>query len=414
MKSGITIKLHYYNPGHETAVWQDTTNYTPPLNVRKMTTDLAFLPAWYAQEGDYVWIDGQSPLPLTAWLPEGIRPLGLPLTRRELEAKAASLPPMVAEPWGLSPHSLQLFQALKQAYGLSLDIPVWKREYTALTSRQTAAACLEEIGRLLPDEQIPRPPVFFSDMEELETCLLRQTGAWLLKAPYSSSGRGLLWLTGNRLSENDRKRAGGILRKQGLLSVEQALDKVLDFALEFHADGKGGLRYEGISRFETNSRGAYKGNQLRAQASLEEELLSYAGADSLCRIRQALAQTLRLSFAGLYTGYLGVDMLVYKKEAAFAIHPCIEINLRHTMGMAALRIYEHYLDPDAEGLFHIAYEPLPGAACARHRLMEQTYPPSLRSGRLHEGYLSLCPVTEETHYLAYVLAGSKKTRIFRP
>jgi hypothetical protein len=378
-----------------------------------MTDDLAFLPAWYAQEGDCVFIDGQAPLPFFSRLPDGIRAPARPLARKEIEANAASLPRMEAAPWGLSPQSIHLFNELKRRYGLDIGVPVWKDEYTGLTSRRTAAACLAEIKRRLPGTAFPRPPVFFSEWEAAEDWLQQHPGAFVLKTPYSSSGRGLLWLDENRLSDSDRKRIKGILRKQGSVSLERALDKVVDFAMEFYSDGRGNIRYEGLSLFETNSRGAYRGNRLQSQSAHEKELLKYAGKDTLNRIEQTVAHVLRDTFGARYTGYLGVDMLVYRDEEAFGIHPCLEINLRYTMGMAAIRIFENYFGEGAEGIFNILYENDSRRAYGQHLLMEKAYPPVLKDGRLHEGYLSLCPVTEETHYIAYVLAASEKNRIFR-
>ena len=51
-------RIHYFNPGHETAVLLGTQNYTAPTNVRKMQKDLALLPVWYAEEDDFVYLEG--------------------------------------------------------------------------------------------------------------------------------------------------------------------------------------------------------------------------------------------------------------------------------------------------------------------------------------------------------------------
>ena len=56
----------------------------------------------------------------------------------------------------------------------------------------------------------------------------------------------------------------GALRRQGVISVERGLNKVLDFAMEFHVDAEGEVGYEGLSLFETAERGAYIGNRLAA------------------------------------------------------------------------------------------------------------------------------------------------------
>ena len=65
---------------------------------------------------------------------------------------------MQATPWGLSPHSHSLFEKLRKNGNLNLTIPEWKEEYTRLTSRQTAAECLDKIRELLPDMDVPVSP----------------------------------------------------------------------------------------------------------------------------------------------------------------------------------------------------------------------------------------------------------------
>ena len=107
----------------------------------------------------------------------------------------------------------------------------------------------------------------------------------------------------------------------------------------------------------------------------------------------------------IYTGYLGVDMLVYRKKAngEFAIHPCIEVNMRYTMGMVALRISQKYLAPNARGDMRITYTSKPGEAYEQHCFMKKAYPLEMKDGKIKEGYISLCPVTKETKYRAYIL-----------
>ena len=63
-------RIHYFNPGHETAVLLGTQNYTAPTNVRKMQKDLALLPVWYAEEDDFVYLeDSKATPPFFAHLP---------------------------------------------------------------------------------------------------------------------------------------------------------------------------------------------------------------------------------------------------------------------------------------------------------------------------------------------------------
>ena len=57
-------RIHYFNPGHETAVLLGKQNYTAPTNVRKMQKDLALLPVWYAEEDDFVYLEDSKATPV--------------------------------------------------------------------------------------------------------------------------------------------------------------------------------------------------------------------------------------------------------------------------------------------------------------------------------------------------------------
>ena len=72
---------------------------------------------------------------------------------------------------------------------------------------------------------------------------------FILKTPFSSSGRGLQWLYSSELMEKDRQWIEGAVRKQGEISIELALDKQQDWAMEFESDGKGTVTYGLLSVF---------------------------------------------------------------------------------------------------------------------------------------------------------------------
>jgi hypothetical protein len=52
---------------------------------------------------------------------------------------------------------------------------------------------------------------------------------------------------------------------------------------------------------------------------------------------------------------------------------------------------------------HITYENKTGEAYKHHCFMKKAYPLEIVNGKIKEGYLSLCPVTKETQYRAYIL-----------
>ncbi|MDR1880127.1 MAG: hypothetical protein LBQ78_04275, partial [Tannerellaceae bacterium] len=222
-EAGKTPELHLYNPGYEAGILQGSKQNTLTANIRKMRQDLALLPLWYAEKGDYVFVEEMASPRFISRLPKEIRPLGIPVTREALKKKADTFPPMTAAPWGLSPQSIAFFNELK-GYGLNLAVPEWKEEYAALTSRRTAAACLKAIGERLPRTlQPPHPPVFFSDIEEIPSYMEQHTPPFIVKTPYSSSGRGLLWIKEDTPSATQKNWIKGALGKQHELSIEEAV-----------------------------------------------------------------------------------------------------------------------------------------------------------------------------------------------
>lgn len=397
-------RIHYFNPGHETAILQGTRNYTPPSNVRKMQKDLAILPVWYAEPEDLVYIPEIIPPGFLYSQPKELQPLPALITEASLANYSANSSLLRASPWGISPQSLHLFNKLKESTGIPISIPEWKEEYTRLTGRQTAADCLRKIRAYLPDLAIPAPPCFCTSTQEVEEQMLLWDAPFVLKTPFSSSGRGLLWIWEKTLDAKDKNWINGAIHKQGTVSIESGLEKIQDFAMEFHSDGQGHVGYEGLSVFNTEERGAYSGNVMECQAIMRTRITQFTGEEAFRRIQETVACVLSEIYGSIYTGYLGVDMLVYKqKDGSFAIHPCVEINMRYTMGMVALRLFQKYIAPEACGNFRISFDKEEGGAYEKDCQMRDSYPLQFTEGKIGAGYLSLCPVGKETHYRAYLL-----------
>ena len=106
-------------------------------------------------------------------------------------------------------------------------------------------------------------------------------------------------------------------------------------------------------------------------------------------------------------------MLVYRDNGRYRLHPCLEINLRHSMGYLALMLQRRHLTPQAEGLFALDYHATPGAALQAHRHLAATHPPRIEDGRIASGYLPLCPRTA-AHEIPSLCAGSCSKRVTMP
>lgn len=193
---------------------------------------------------------------------------------------------------------------------------------------------------------------------------LYQNRKVVLKAPLSGSGKGIRFVT-RELMETDRGWCRRTLESQGAVIVERRLDVVQEFAMLFEV-GSDGIKFLGYSMFYA-SNGAYKGNLLASNGYIEEKLAGIAGnamyrgfeesvetgmqrnsevcvlGETLAQVRENVAVFLQEKLCGRYTGFVGVDMFLYRGgEGKIMINPAVEINLRMTMGLIARNIFDHH------------------------------------------------------------------------
>ena len=142
--------------------------------------------------------------------------------------------------------------------------------------------------------------------------------------------------------QNAMKWMENVIASQGSIMIEPYYKKAMDLGMEFTALQGGELRYDGLSLFDTHN-SAYTGNLLATESIKQEIISRYIPMSLLDTVKQKIMSLLR--FKG-YTGPLGVHMMIVensgnvKREngAEYLLHPCVEINLRRTMGHVALRL----------------------------------------------------------------------------
>ena len=185
---------------------------------------------------------------------------------------------------------------------------------------------------------------------------------------------------------------------------EEALQKIQDFAMEFHSDEHGHIVFSGYSLFQTDEAGIYKSNMLLSDEAIECVLNRYIAVDILRTIQNHLIGFFETNIAGHYQGYFGVDMFIYKQvDESFAINPCVEINMRMTMGMVARLFYDRFVELGKKGTFAIEHGLTKGDLLTKHELLTNQYPLIINDGKIKAGYLSLCPINETTCYSASVI-----------
>ena len=394
--------IHYFNPGHEIAVLNASKHYHPPAHIAKMQADLAFLPAWYASAGDFVYMETQLPNDFML----SCQPLDLqvkPVTPADFSGNREMFRQLTVDLWGISPQSVYFFEKLNEQWKLSLAIPAWKEEFRFLGSRFASqkflALLLERISGIEPEIF----PQFVSNIETIEQLTVQSQEQLLVKSPYSSSGRGLIWLPPAKLAQSEKQLLTGMLKKQKQVSIEKALDKQLDFSMQFEITDEGKTQFLGYSIFQTNDKGAYEKSLLDTQERLEERITSYIDKELLIQTQRTLTGIIHEMIAPCYAGIIGVDMLIYKSGGSFHLHPCVEINMRKNMGYLAVRFSEKRLHPGSHGEFIIKYNRNPQATILKHNQLQKQYPLVVDSGRVRSGYFSFCPVTDSTNYHAYMI-----------
>ena len=379
------------------ALAHNDENYIAPASVRKMAHDLALLPVWYAMPGSGI-------LAPSAYNANYLRELqGL----FSLPVRLVTEPELVEHsgaqimPWGWNPAIRR--RLLKS--GVSEEkLPATERlaEYRERSSREMAYNVLNTFG--------------CEDMEEccgqsyslslLPACkdFVEGQSACVLKAPWSGSGKGLNWCHGT-FTKSIEGWCEHILKEQGSVFGEVLYNKVEDFAMEFYSSGHGEVSFAGYSLFTTNNSGAYSGNILMSQEDIECRIGKYVSPSTLIRIREKLIRMLTEIYGSSYMGYLGVDMMVcLLPDSRYAIHPCVEINMRMNMGVVSYLFRENFLASDSTGRFLIEYYPANKELLEKHQQDLDMHPLVVKDRRLVSGYLPLVPVTPQSCYRAYVCA----------
>lgn len=242
-------------------------------------------------------------------------------------------------------------------------------------------------------------------MKSITDCerTVNEMPACLLKTPWSGSGKGLNWCL-HGFTKPVSNWCERVLREQGCLTAEPIYNKVEDFALEFYSNGQGEVLFAGYSMFSTNEHGAYTGNLLASDGQIEERLGNYLPLEKLVGIRESLHAELASIYGNTYTGYLGVDMMICRREEGdgYLVHPCVEINMRMNMGVVARLFYDRFVASGSSGYFNVEYFPDNEALRARHEQDVRDNPLIVDNGKLVSGYLPLVPVTGKSRYRAYV------------
>ena len=308
--------LLIYNPENDTALAAGKRFFTPAKEPRRLAADGSFLPMWWAEKGDFILTEREN-------LPEMLNMRNRFSLSGDLFQPSDIKDISNIKPWGWSDYIKEkcLKLGLKEEILPSdIQLETWRR----FSHRKTTV----EVHKRLKTESSLCPKEVFTlgdTMKLIET----MNGDAVIKQPWSSSGRGVFY------SKNMSRRQletviAGFINKQGSVLIEKRRDRLKDFALLYYCS-ETEVAFKGISYFITSSTGEYAGNLVDKNAVLIDRI----GHD-ITNIAERLRLALQSIFLPSYQGWLGVDMMVERlKDGKESIVPCVEINVRMTMGVVA-------------------------------------------------------------------------------
>jgi len=399
--------IYIYNPTCEIAIANGTLSFMPNKTLSKFESDLDVLPLYFTDINDVLLVRQLPDKEFLNILKSA--DIGLPnfklLTSALQDNEFVSASKNSLQAWGWSPrihHILKPFKPSCSSEYLAQPNAYWKEEHSDLYGRETALHVLKSFLSKHPDDkyidqnQIAR---VCTNIPEIET-LIEEWKQLVIKAPLSSSGRGLQVLRYSHLNDSITQWINGTLESQAYVTVEALLDKKYDFSLQYHCDGKGNLDYMGPGFFLTSSNGQYEGNILGGMPECFKTYLSDAQMEELSDgIKVAIEES---DLSTNYCGYLGVDCLLFEdKNGIMKLQPCVEINLRYNMGTLAL-ILDEYLAPETSGAFKMIFKPK-YTFDEFHQEMEKKHPFEIKDGKWLKGYLPLVSPYQNKNFGAYIL-----------
>lgn len=360
--------MWWFNPENDIALGMGTRQgFTPPKQAAMFARGAAAIVWWLGDKGDKVLmpkdLTDEERRAAEEWRAEMERLVGEgPQLIYEIGEGEQG---MEAEPWGWSRYACNALRG-RGMEGEQLDRMEGAAEaLRQLSHRRTAAEINRRLAEMVDWERFgmeqPCEAEELTSAEAVKERLEEMNGrgevsVW--KSPWSSSGRGVFF--SDKLSaEVVVNRCATIIRQQGSVMMEPARRKLIDFAMLFRTEADGAVKMWGLSEFHNLHGSAYGGNRIASDEAIMGHLTRYLPQELLLDVATALEEILTNLVGEVYRGFLGVDMMVVEnREGGAALVPCVELNLRTTMGVVARRVYQRLvnggvLNPEGEGLMEI-------------------------------------------------------------
>lgn len=328
--------------------------FTPPHAARQLRADLSFLPALWAKSGDMVLVDD------VAAAVESVRHIGryandvIYVSNNDLQQHILDMSGVQIEAWGFNKSLVHQLVSINSTFQKMLPTEQQLEAIRNLSNRCFAAKKI--LPQLVASHSmfVGESRYFTGNASILTKQFAQPNKHFVLKAPWSSSGRGLRYVK-NDYTSHVEGWCRNVIASQGGVMIEPLYNKVLDFGMEFMVQPDGAVKYLGLSIFST-IHGAYTGNVIATEKQKHSLLEKYIPFEVLDFLQNQLQSMLHRNLKSMYMGPLGVDMMIVRlsHHAKLFVHPCVEINFRRTMGHVALSLSPSS-SSEPQSLMHILY-----------------------------------------------------------
>ena len=331
------MQIHFFNPDHDIALALNQRRFATPHVGRQMRSDLGYIPALWAEDGDVVVVEDIDAAELLYKRHKLTSRASVEFVTTEQLENTVSGDGYRFAPWGWNKSIRSTFLDAK----IPKTMLPSEQQLDSIRMLSNRALAVKLLSSMKGMQGVIGLSAVCNSSEEVKEALKLHKDI-VVKASWSSSGRGVRYISiDDGPNENVQKWINNTLEKQGSIIVEKKCRKIQDFAMEFQAKADGKVVYDGLSLFTTKN-GAYTGNILLPEDEKEEYLHRYLSPTLLDEVKKQIETFLTKEINGAYTGPLGVDMMICSpwKEGTFdvVLNPCIEINMRRTMGHVALAL----------------------------------------------------------------------------
>ena len=337
---GRTPTILYFNPNAEgyaaaNAAEFKGKSFTPKKAEQALQRDLEVLPLAWARKDDVVLISQLPSIKHLNYLKNAELPLPEWVSSFD-QLKDRKLGKF--SPWAWSPDASKFLQPYAKISTFSEENGGWR---APLKSEAFAKSLgYNFLKNIQPEEE----GFLCESLESVKAAVTQLDSDVLMKAPFSSAGRGHRhYLIEEGWVKPVERWVINTLESQGSIIVEPLLARVFDFSAQYEVLPDRSVKLIGMTRVVNDAGGRYLGTFVHKKwaSGLSSELTEWLFREQ--KVVELYKYTLIEKLAELmqsidYVGPFGIDALVYKDAGEWRLRSCVEINTRLTMGRVSLEL----------------------------------------------------------------------------